>query len=263
MLLNQAIKAALAAGKEILRIYEDADTDVEYKADNSPLTAADKASHDVIIRYLESSALPVLSEEGKDIPYSERQQWKNFWLVDPLDGTKEFIKRNGEFTVNIALVQGGIPIMGVVYAPVLREIYFADTQKGAFKYSIPAEQDTDDVLANIYVNATKLPMNIELENYTVVASRSHNNEDTQRYIQSLEEKYGAVSLVSKGSSLKICLVAEGIANEYPRLGPTMEWDTAAGQAIAQIAGKQVMEFGANTPLRYNKQNLLNNFFVVK
>ncbi|WP_457680805.1 3'(2'),5'-bisphosphate nucleotidase CysQ [Thermovibrio sp.] len=252
--LELALKASLFAGSEVLKVYNSGDGDfqVEKKADSSPLTLADKNSHKVVSEILSSSSLPILSEEGKSIPYSERRGWELFWLVDPLDGTKEFLKRNGEFTVNIALVREGVPIVGVVYAPALGQIYFGLKEEGAYKAEVKGGK---------LRTLTKLPLKREGEEVVVVASRSHINEETENFIKELEKKGRKVRRVSKGSSLKLCLVAEGSADVYPRLAPTMEWDTAAGQAVVEAAGGKVLEWGTRRALRYNKQELLNPYFV--
>lgn len=261
-LLSQAIDAALQGGKEILEVY-NSDFAVEHKDDKSPLTEADKRAHNKIVEVLEDTNLPLLSEEGKDIPYEERSEWDEFWMVDPLDGTKEFVKRNGEFTVNIALIMGRFSYAGVIYVPVKNTLYFGMDGFGAYKVeNVPAEgkmQDIDEWVAA----GTPLPMARPEGPIRVVGSRSHMNEDTEKFVGALEKKYGAVEIVSMGSSLKICLVAEGSADVYPRLAPTMEWDTAAGQAIATAAGMEVLNAKTKMDLLYNKENLLNDWFLVK
>ncbi len=246
---------------------------VELKEDNSPLTQADKKSNEVITEYLKDTPYPILSEEGKSILYSERKGWERFWLVDPLDGTKEFIKRNGEFTVNIALIENGIPIIGVIYVPVTDCLYFASKERGAyivkdhnleFEFDLqlnnPGEANEMSIGKH---SGIKLPIKKNGRPFTVVASRSHLSEDTETYINKLKEKHGEVEMISSGSSLKLCLVAEGKADVYPRLAPTMEWDTAAGQAIVECAGKKVVDFGTGLPMTYNKENLLNPHFIVE
>ncbi|HYQ58642.1 MAG TPA: 3'(2'),5'-bisphosphate nucleotidase CysQ [Draconibacterium sp.] len=261
--LELALNAALRAGEKILEVYNDPDSDfsVERKADNSPLTIADKISHSVIEAYLNESPYPVLSEEGRTITYNERKNWKNFWLVDPLDGTKEFIKRNGEFTVNIALVKNGSPVMGVIYVPVTRTLYFGQQEIGAWKIEQVAP-GANLIFEDLKEKGTKLPIVNSERKFTVVGSRSHSNEETAAYIAQLEKEHGEIEIMSKGSSLKICMVAEGSADVYPRFGPTMEWDTAAGHAIAVAAGKNVTLADHKTSLKYNKENLLNPFFIV-
>lgn len=243
-MLQLAKNAAINAGKEILKVYETGDFTVEAKADNSPLTLADKKSHQVICSVLEPAGLPILSEEGQQIPYETRKNWEYFWMIDPLDGTKEFIKRNGEFTVNIALIHGNQPILGVVLTPVTNELFHAVSGKGAFK---------DD--SKIEVSKfRKIDTGLR-----VVASRSHLNEETKLFIDELQEPV----LVSKGSSLKLLMVAEGQADLYPRYAPTMEWDTAAAQIIVEEAGGHVLIKDSKNPVSYNKQNLLNPYFFVQ
>lgn len=254
-LTETAIKAAIKAGNEILDVYYNFDFGVEYKADNSPLTIADKWAHDVITEVLKETEIPVLSEEGKSISYNERKGWKLFWLVDPLDGTKEFIKRNDEFTVNIALIEHNSPIAGVVYVPVTKELFWGNSS-GSFK---AITENENEPLNNIQ----QLPAVLMKENFVVAGSKSHMNPETEEYIQSLETKGKPVEMKSKGSALKICMVAEGVADIYPRLASTMEWDTAAGHAIVKFAGKEIVQFENNKPLVYNKENLLNPWFVVK
>ena len=255
-LLSTAIKAAIEAGNEILKIYNSNDFGVEFKGDNSPLTRADKAAHNKIISYLSHTKFSTLSEEGKNISFAERKNWKTFWMVDPLDGTKEFIKRNDEFTVNIALIEKGKPIMGVVYVPVTEELFYAD-KNGAFKTT------KGNYLSENISSSIKLPIRIEKNEYVVVGSRSHMSKETEKYIGQLNKQDKHLKIIPKGSSLKFCQVAEGIADCYPRLGPTMEWDTAAGHAIAFFAGKTIKVYPENNPLVYNKENLLNPFFIVK
>lgn len=257
-----ALRAALEAGSAILEIYER-DFSVENKADKSPLTEADKAAHRIICKALATTGLPVLSEESKTIPYEIRKTWTKYWLVDPLDGTKEFIKKNGEFTVNIALIENGKPVLGVVYAPVLKTIYSGVVGQGAFRIFIDSALQVSELLAGQFSNiGTSLPCEKPEEGVIrVVASRSHMNPETEEFIAALEQK-GRIELVSSGSSLKLCMVAEGRADIYPRIAPTMEWDTAAAQAVVEASGGTVVQYGVGEPLCYNKENLLNPFFVV-
>ncbi len=266
-LLSLALKAAVIAGKEINKVYSGEIT-VELKQDQSPLTEADKRSHDKIVEVLSESMLPVLSEEGKAIDFTERSKWKMFWMIDPLDGTKEFIKRNGEFTVNIALIRNDEPVMGVIYAPVIDVLYFGCEGTGSYRVEADEEHLSHLIqsnhVADRFVSASKkLPLKKEEKKFTVVASRSHMSEETQKFIESLREKHGEVNLISKGSSLKLCLVAEGSADVYPRFAPTMEWDTAAGQAIARYAGFKVLNVLDKNPMLYNKTELLNPWFIVE
>jgi 3'(2'), 5'-bisphosphate nucleotidase len=248
-LLPSLIAIARAAGAAIMQVYHSDDTGITQKSDQSPLTRADLAAHQVIVAGLAAlnPHYPILSEEAADIAYTERGTWTRYWLVDPLDGTKEFIKRNGEFTVNIALIENGIPILGVVYAPVLDVCYYGTVGEGAFvQRGAAVAQAIHSVVA------------AENETIKVVASRSHSDERTAALLQ----KLGKVECISMGSSLKLCLVAEGAAHFYPRLGPTMEWDTAAADAVVRAAGGRVCQRNGDA-LQYNKPNLLNpEFFVL-
>ena len=258
--LEIAILAALEAGKEILEIYHAGDFDIEIKVDNSPLTKADIASHRAIMRYLNKTEIPVLSEEGRARDYRERKDWKHLWIVDPIDGTKEFIKRNGEFTVNIALVEDQKTSIGVIFVPATGILYFSTKPMGAFKMRVDLENFD---LKTLISSASKLPLERENPTFTIVASRSHMSPETEAYVQDMREIHGEVNLISKGSSLKLCMVAEGQANCYPRFAPTMEWDTAAGQAICEHAGFQVIDWKTKAPMLYNRKELLNNWFLVK
>lgn len=258
-----AIDAALMAGEEILSIYNDpaSDFQVERKADHSPLTIADRKAHETISWRLSATPFPLLSEEGKHLPYEERRAWKELWIVDPLDGTKEFIKRNGEFTVNIALVRHSVPVLGVIYVPVKRELYFAAESLGAYKLAEVCSLEGRS-LEQLLAEAVRLPLSSPHDGFVVVASRSHLTSETEAYIDELRKRHPKVTLTSSGSSIKLCLVAEGLADVYPRFAPTMEWDTAAGHAIARAAGCEVWQAGKEQPLLYNKAELLNPWFVV-
>jgi 3'(2'), 5'-bisphosphate nucleotidase len=258
-LLFLAIKASLKAGEEILKVYES-EFSIERKDDRSPLTLADKNAHNVISGLLKDAGFPVLSEEGKSIDYEERRNWDYFWMVDPLDGTKEFVKRNGEFTVNIALIHKQRPVLGVIYVPVTKTLYFAAEGIGSYKFEI-----TDmmaDSIEGIISQSVRLPVRHSGRKFTVVASRSHLSEETEMFIDGLRTTHKDLEFISSGSSIKLCLVAEGVADIYPRFAPTMEWDTAAGQAICEVAGKKVTDYTTNLTLLYNKEDLLNNWFVV-
>lgn len=259
-----AIDAALQAGQEILSIYNDpaSDFQVERKADNSPLTIADRKAHEVIAASLSQTPYPLLSEEGKHLPYEQRSRWESLWIVDPLDGTKEFIKRNGEFTVNIALVENHVPVMGVIYLPVKQELYFGEENFGAYKLSGFSCRGNAS-LEELAQKAQRLPLPEAHDGFVVVASRSHLTPETETYIEKMKSIHQDVKLVSSGSSIKICLVAEGKADVYPRFAPTMEWDTAAGHAIARAAGMEVFQVDEVHPLCYNKEDLLNPWFIVK
>lgn len=256
--LIKIINAALKGGEEILEVY-NSDFSVETKDDKSPLTEADKRAHIAIMDALKVTGLPVLSEEGKKMEYAERKDWKQFWMVDPLDGTKEFVKRNGEFTVNIALIEDGKATMGVIYVPVTKDLYFADEK--AYKvenFQLPIS-DLDELIAN----GLQLPIAQTRTNYVVVGSRSHMSEETEAFIQVQKNSYNEVDILSKGSSLKLCMVAEGKADAYPRFAPTMEWDTAAGQAIVNASGAKVINWETKETMEYNKENLLNSWFLVE
>lgn len=232
----------------MLAIYKEKRFDVTFKNDESPLTRADMASHDLILKGLKrlTPDLPVLSEESKTVPYDERKQWNKYWLVDPLDGTKEFLNHRDEFTINIALVEKGLPVLGVVHAPALQMTYYATKGGGAYK-QIRSEE----------------PVSIKVSDYRsdklrIVASRLHSGEKLKDFLKRIPDDYVCLSI---GSSLKLCLVAEGSAHLYPRLGPTMEWDTAAAQCIVEEAGGSVTDLTGNA-LTYNKPELLNPGFVV-
>ena len=267
-LILTTILAAKRAGEAILEVY-DSDFAVEQKDDKSPLTLADKRSHEIIEKILEqtvtvnNSTVPILSEEGKEIPYDERIKWEYFWLVDPLDGTKEFIKRNGEFTVNIALIHKHKPVLGIIYIPVKDVFYFAAINFGAYKLENSGILTENLSIEELIDKSQKLPLNSnDKTTLTVIGSRSHTSEEFTEFVKQLNQKHENVEFISSGSSLKLCLVAEGKADVYPRFGPTMEWDTAAGQAIVEQAKCTVMEAETNEPLNYNKSNLLNPFFIV-
>jgi len=250
--VQDIVGLAKQAGDSIMQIYQK-DFEVEFKGDQSPLTEADKAAHMIIeaglkdLDAINSTSIPLLSEEGKNTPYEDRKDWEYFWMVDPVDGTKEFIKKNGEFTVNIALIHQGEAVLGVVYAPALAEMYWAKKGEGAFK------------------DGRRLPLktSAQRETYKIVASRSHMSDETKKLIEGIETNKEK-ELVSIGSSLKICLVAEGEADVYPRIAPTMEWDTAAAHAVILEAGVNIKTYEAGKlakQLTYNKVSLLNPFFI--
>ena len=248
--IQDIVTIAKEAGNAIMKIYNQ-DFDVKYKQDNSPLTLADIKANEIIESGLNrlSVNFPILSEEGKDILYEEREHWEYFWLVDPLDGTKEFVKKNGEFTVNIALIHKDTPVLGVVYAPALDICYWEKQGEGAFK------------------DGQRLPLKTESqrETYKIVASRSHMSDETQAFIDDIDtDKEKELILI--GSSLKICLVAEGEADIYPRLGPTMEWDTGAAHTIVNESNCKLTEYSQcniKKQLTYNKVNLLNKWFILE
>jgi len=247
-LIQPVIDIAAKAGAEILKIYESDDFGVETKDDESPLTLADKASHEAIVAALAklTPEIPILSEEAADISWEERSQWPEYWLIDPLDGTKEFIKRNGEFTVNIALIQGHQAVLGVVYVPVQDHCFYGFKDGGAFEKTAAGE--TQPI-------RTTVPAQSPVR---VVGSRSHRGELVDAYLA----KLGDHEMVSMGSSLKLCLVASGAADVYPRLGLTSEWDTAAAQAVVESAGGKVVQTNGETLLYNAKEDILNPFFLV-
>jgi len=250
------------AGEVISEIYRSTFT-VEHKEDKSPLTLADTMSHEVISRSLTGTMIPILSEEGKSINYDQRKEWKHFWLVDPLDGTKEFIKGNGEFTVNIALIENNKPVMGIIYVPEKSLLYFASKSDGAFKMNNINSGMLNEMWYDDFIRESrKLPSEDSGDTFKVVGSRSHMSKETEEFIDSLAKEHKKIEIVSIGSSLKLCLVAEGSANIYPRFGPTFEWDTGAGHAIVEQAGKKILQTDMITPLEYNKEDLLNPYFVV-
>jgi 3'(2'), 5'-bisphosphate nucleotidase len=254
--IQDIVKIAKDAGKAIMEIYNQ-DFGVEFKSDNTPLTIADRKANEIIVTALNQlpvnsflqQNIPILSEEGRNVPYDERKNWEYFWLIDPLDGTKEFVKKNGEFTINIALIYKDAPIIGVVYSPVLNVCYWAKRNQGAFK------------------DGKKLPLKVNRQRgvYKIVASRSHMSNETKDFIEAIDTDKEKV-IITIGSSLKICLVAEGEVNIYPRLGPTMEWDTAAAHVIVNESNglfNKYIENGTYQKHLYNKKNLLNDWFVVK
>jgi 3'(2'), 5'-bisphosphate nucleotidase len=270
-MLRHALAAAIRAGMATLAVYRS-DFAVTQKSDDSPLTLADRQSHDIIEAALQPLGLPVLSEEGRDIPFGERKAWDTFWLVDPLDGTKEFIKRNDEFTVNIALIRNHTPVMGIIVAPVLGVAYFAESTLGSFKLEDPALLERigsagpgspAPTLSEVMAGSNRLPLSAPTADpYTIVGSRSHATPELEAFVDTKRREFSHVTFIPAGSSLKFCLVAEGRAALYPRMGPTMEWDTAAGQAIATCAGAQVVAYDSGKSLVYNKESLLNPWFVV-
>jgi len=259
-LLKIAINASVKGGYAIMEVYVS-DFEVEHKDDKSPLTLADKNCNEIIERFLRKTNIPILSEEGTKIQFSERKSWEYSWLVDPLDGTKEFVKRNGEFTVNIALIHNGNPIMGVIYVPVKKELYFALDGLGSYKISDFTDEISD--LEELIAFSKKLPIKNSRDTYIIVGSRSHMSSETEQFFEEKKKEYGKVEVMAVGSSLKLCMVAEGKADAYPRYAPTMEWDTGAGDAICRMAGFQVVQYNSNKPVEYNKEDLLNPWFLVK
>ena len=280
--LMTSIHAALEAGNAILEVYHSSDFKVEEKADNSPLTLADRRAHEVIMKHLSKFDVPVLSEEGKNIPYDERKKWDTFWLVDPLDGTKEFIKKNGEFTVNIAMIHKNRPVAGVIFVPDRDILYFASDKIGSYRtgfsqivdllnsklgdrsrFANLSDSEIAATLSELISRSINLPANYSTDQpFTIAGSRSHSTPELEAFVEDKRKEYGNVEFISAGSSLKLCLVAEGRADIYPRTGPTMEWDTAAGQAIVEFSGGKVYQYDTTKPLVYNKESLLNPWFVV-
>jgi len=282
--LLAALGAALEAGQAILDVYRSSDFEVQQKDDRSPLTLADRRAHEIIARRLAVFDIPLLSEEGRNIAFERRRQWDTYWLVDPLDGTKEFIKQNGEFTVNIAIIRSRRPVLGVVLVPDKSILYFALEEMGAFRLAFDRPDDSladrlkenlnahleaggneiQRLMTDLIGRAVRLPVDDGSGRpYTIMGSRSHGSAELEAFVEQKRQQYGRVEFISAGSSLKLCLVAEGRADIYPRTGPTMEWDTAAGQAIAEAAGARVLQFDTERALIYNKPDLLNPWFVVK
>lgn len=277
-LLQEAVIAAFKASEEILNIY-NRNFKIEYKSDESPLTEADKASHQIISQLLKNTGFPIISEESRTVDYQDRKQWSKYWLIDPIDGTKEFIRKNGEFTVNIAFIENGVPIIGVVLIPVTGTFYLA-SNNGSYKaqkdYHYKSIDQLVALIAKDISKLQKLKVSGKIENsLSVVMSKSHCNQETLSFAQSLENKYGGIDTISKGSSIKLCLVAEGTADIYIRIGLTSEWDTAAAHAVVKYAGGKVFIYDAdisavdyyieNFSLKevvYNKKDLLNPYFVV-
>jgi 3'(2'), 5'-bisphosphate nucleotidase len=263
---ESAFNAALRAGAGIMEIYNgEQEFLVNLKSDNTPITEADRRSHETIKDYLSRTRIPLMSEEGRDLLYEERCGWDLYWLVDPLDGTLEFIKRTGEFTINIALMVNNRPTVGVVYVPTSGRIYFAIEGRGAWKrIGMNPNPNAQMNISEIMRGAEPLPQTDGANNPKVVAlSRSHISPDTHIVVDSLKEKFGKIEILTQGSSLKLCLVAEGLVDIYPRTTPTSEWDTAAGECILNEAGGSIRELEHNSTLNYNKPTLINPNFICK
>ena len=247
-MIKIASEAAEMAGEEIMNIYNNSKfIDFKNKKDNSPLTKADRASHSKISKVLKKTNIEVISEEKKITKYDERKKWEYYWLVDPLDGTKEFIKKNGEFTVNIALIKKNLPYIGIVYCPTFQTLYWNDPKSGSYKKHI-------DKIVKL---EKRKKINFKDPNLRVVTSRSHMNKETEDFLKKLKKP----KIVAVGSSLKILFVAENKADVYPRYGPTMEWDTAAAHAIANGSNVKLFKTSYKKEISYNKKNLLNPFFI--
>ena len=248
--LQIALEAAVKAGENIMEVYNSTESiNYERKADDSPLTIADKKSHNTIIDFLKDTDIDIISEESKSIEYQERKYWEEYWLIDPLDGTKEFIKKNGEFTVNIALIKNNKPHLGIVYCPVKKILYWNDNDKKVFKRE---KEETREI-------KKRKPINENEEGLRVVVSRSHMSEETSEYVNKLTRP----ELISCGSSLKFLYIADNKADIYPRFGPTMEWDTAAAHSILNALEIHVINLDTGRELSYNKENLLNPYFIIK
>ena len=248
--LQIALEAAVKAGENIMEVYNSTESiNYEKKADDSPLTIADKKSHNTIIDFLKDTEIDIISEESKSIEYQERKNWEEYWLIDPLDGTKEFIKKNGEFTVNIALIKNNKPHLGVVYCPVKKVLYWNDNDKKVFKRE---KEETREI-------KKRKPINENEEGLRVVVSRSHMSEETSEYVNKLTRP----ELISCGSSLKFLYIADNKADIYPRFGPTMEWDTGAAHSILNALEINVINLESGRELSYNKENLLNPYFIIK
>ena len=269
--VDAAIHAAIVGGRAIKQEYAN-DSDVQWKADRSPLTKADRDSHTAIEQALATTALPVMSEEGRHIPVAERQAWTHYWLVDPLDGTKEFIARNDQFAVCIALMRSdtgttsplgnATPVLGVIYGPVDDLLYFAWEGGGAWRQQAAATHQALPAYERAAMS-TRLPIAHEPRTYSILASRSHRSPETEAFIHRRQQEHGNVSLAFVGSALKFGRMAEGAADAYPRYTPTMEWDTAAGQIICTEAGRQLIDVTTDAPMRYNKNEPVNNAFIVQ
>ncbi|MCK0147141.1 3'(2'),5'-bisphosphate nucleotidase CysQ [Arenibacter sp. F26102] len=260
-LLRIAINAAVEAGAKIEDIYNNHDFEIEIKPDSSPLTKADIAANNIINSFLSTTSIPIISEENKEIDFEIRKNWEMCWIVDPLDGTKEFLRKNGEFTVNIALVFHGKPILGVVFCPISKELFYGNVHdKKGYKLIVYEESlQTENWFDDIY---KMIPKEKDDATVKLVGSRSHMNDCTLGFMKELKSQYPSVEVLSIGSSLKFCLIAEGNADIYPRFAPTMEWDTAAGQAICEAVGFHVLAKTTLLDLTYNKPNLLNSDFIV-
>jgi len=262
-LVETAIHAAVMAGHEILKVYESNDFDIEIKKDNTPVTSADHNANFVIIERLSQTHIPIISEETPKEDFAIRKRWHKVWIIDPLDGTKEFVKHNGEFTVNIALIIDNLPIIGVVYSPITDVLYFGISFDKSYKLSNASKEVKGLSYQDIVDKSTSLPIKGATDHYVILDSRSHQNQGTNSYIKALMEMHPGAEIKSMGSSIKLCMIAEGSANIYPRFSPTCEWDIAAGQAIIEGAGGEVVDFDTAINLSYNKEDFLNPRFVAQ
>lgn len=258
------IQAAIIAGKEILKVYKS-DYDISLKSDESPVTRADIIAHEKIYHYLQETGIPILSEEGKEVSYEDRKKWKQFWMVDPLDGTKEFIKGNGEFTVNIAFIEDNKPVFGVIYVPVLNELYLGGKIEGSYSlFTNDMNIDWEQVIRNGNMLSRKRKNIASSKTIKILISRSHLNQKTLAYIEKYRKNEVLIETLGVGSSLKFCHLAIGKAQLYPRFSPCMEWDTAAGDAICQGVGLNIINIDTGSLLKYNKKSLVNpNFEVIQ
>lgn len=259
-LFETALTAILKASAEIMKIYGENQLNITLKKDASPVTQADLKSSDIICTHLEKTGIPIICEETASTAYHIRKKWEYFWLVDPLDGTKEFISRNGEFTVNIALISNRKPILGLISVPAQGLLYWGIQEMGAYKIDFSSIEETN--YKSVKDRATVLPCFDKGPNTRVVVSRSHLDENTLKYLKNLAEKGMCVEQISVGSALKFCYIAEGKADIYLRYSPTMEWDTAAGQAITEASGAQMTKFPYRKVFLYNKKKLVNQGFIV-
>ena len=260
-LLKLSIKAALYAGTEILDFYNSS-LIIQTKKDKTPLTQADINSNKIILKFLNKASLPIISEENTMFSYSVRKKWKAFWLVDPLDGTKDFLKKNNQFTVNIALVENNKPVIGVIYAPATGELFFGSKQTDSKKINICNQRINDIKIEDILLKSKKIMVTNSKYDYSIAISNSHQNNETEEYILNKKKLHKDLKIIRMGSSLKICKVAEGKISHYPRLGPTKEWDTAAGHAILNYAGGKLVDFNFKE-LKYNKKDIVNPNFITK
>jgi 3'(2'), 5'-bisphosphate nucleotidase len=244
--VDEVVQIARKAGERVLEIYNSS-FQVEYKNDGTPVTQADLEANKIITSSLKQlyPEIPIISEESEEIPFEVRKNWEFFWLIDPIDGTKEFVKKSGEFTINIALIEKDTPVIGVIYAPVLKKMYSAKKEHGAF------------------LNGEKLPLAKTERPFRVVSTKSHKNRETEKFLDNLKKEQPNLEIIGIGSSLKFCLIAEGSADLYPRFSNIMEWDTGAGDCIVREVGKSVLDFKNSKPLIYNKENLHNPFFIAK
>jgi len=260
LLFETALSAILEASAEIMKIYGQNQFDLKYKSDESPVTQADIKSSEIICKYLEKTGLPIICEETNIEDYTTRKSWEYFWLVDPLDGTKEFISRNGEFTINVALVHLKMPILGLLTIPAKGLLYWGDKQNGAYRIKLSDIHQID--YNELCQKAVKLPIVKKTKSLRVMVSRSHLDDKTMDYIQELRTKHKKVECISAGSSLKFCYIAEGEADIYLRFSPTMEWDTAAGHAIIEASGAYMVQMPSKSAFYYNKKSLRNEGFIV-